>query len=519
MKTKVKKCLLVVVMVFGMAISFGGNRVEASEKVDINSASVEELQKLNGIGTILAQRIVDARPYKTLDELKSKVTGIGVAKLQAIKDQGLAVAESFPEKVDLNKASLYDLQFLVGVGVPLAQKIIDARPYQSVDELKDKVVGIGEVKLQDIKNQGLAMVTEEKMIKEWFPDAALAVGVAMWMHKNVEDTVSMADLAEITIVTAGEIHGSPDVSNLEGVQHLVGLKNFTISLANDVSDINILGNLKQLTYLGIDGGNINETSLESLRDLTNLTQIGLDLNGVITNLDALENLTKLSRINFSGGEIKDISALSNLKRLWNIRMVNCGLENIDALRESELVQEINVEQNKLTNLDGLANSKNLRRLEAQNNKLTNVDGIKGFKNIKYLDLSHNKLESIDSMPDFDPQESLHFDFMYNHVYSIENVRSKLYMGTWGGHQKIVKPEQVINLGEDLLVENIVKTGYAFPIKPLEISNSGTCEGQTITWSNLKGKGELSYRFGEANFVPSTGYGFSGEVRIPYKVIE
>jgi|GEM_PF-4075668 len=338
------------------------------------------------------------------------------------------------------------------------------------------------------------------------------------MNKNVEDTVSMTDLAEITIVTAGEIHwNSPDVSNLEGVQHLVGLKEFTMSLADDVSDISNLGNLKQLTYLGIGGGNINETSLESLRDLTNLTRIGLGLNGVITNLNALENLTKLSRISFSGGEIKDISALSNLKRLWNIRMVNCGLENIDALRESEIIQEINVEQNKLTNLDALANSKNLRRLEAQNNKLTNIDGIKGFKNIKYLDLSHNELESIDSMPDFDPQESLHFDFRYNHVYSIENVWSKLYMGTWAGHQKIVMPEQVINLGEDLLVENIVKR-YTSPIRPLEISNSGTCEGQTITWSNLKGQGELSYRFGSSS-EETTGYGFSGEVRIPYKVIE
>jgi|GEM_PF-6270907 len=139
MNVKVKKCLLAVVMVLGMVVSYGGNNVEAAEKVNINSASVEELQKLEGVGAPLAQKIIDARPYKTVDELKSKVTGIGDAKLQAIKDKGLAVAESFPEKIDLNKASLYDLQFLVGVGAPLAQKIIDARPYQSVDELKDKV--------------------------------------------------------------------------------------------------------------------------------------------------------------------------------------------------------------------------------------------------------------------------------------------------------------------------------------------------------------------------------------------
>ena len=42
------------------------------EKVDINSASAEELQKLPGIGDALSKKIVENRPYKRKDELVQK---------------------------------------------------------------------------------------------------------------------------------------------------------------------------------------------------------------------------------------------------------------------------------------------------------------------------------------------------------------------------------------------------------------------------------------------------------------
>jgi len=47
------------------------------------------LQKLTGIGPVLAQRIIEARPFYSLDEL-AKVSGIGSKTLQDIKKQDLA---------------------------------------------------------------------------------------------------------------------------------------------------------------------------------------------------------------------------------------------------------------------------------------------------------------------------------------------------------------------------------------------------------------------------------------------
>ena len=50
-----------------------------SEKLDINTATKEQLQKIPGIGPALSERIIAARPFKMADDLK-KVKGIGSGK-------------------------------------------------------------------------------------------------------------------------------------------------------------------------------------------------------------------------------------------------------------------------------------------------------------------------------------------------------------------------------------------------------------------------------------------------------
>lgn len=93
-----------VLLVLITSLCFPG-LVLAVSQIDINTATLAQLDRLTGVGPAIAQRIIDARPYASLDELV-KVRGIGPKILQKIKDQGLAyvVATSSilpkPEKSD-----------------------------------------------------------------------------------------------------------------------------------------------------------------------------------------------------------------------------------------------------------------------------------------------------------------------------------------------------------------------------------------------------------------------------------
>jgi hypothetical protein len=77
------------ILIFLASICFLASGVFASGTVDINTASLAQLDTLAGIGPVYAQRIIDGRPYSSIDDL-DRVKGIGPAILQKIKDQGLA---------------------------------------------------------------------------------------------------------------------------------------------------------------------------------------------------------------------------------------------------------------------------------------------------------------------------------------------------------------------------------------------------------------------------------------------
>jgi DNA uptake protein ComE-like DNA-binding protein len=55
-----------------------------AQPVDVNAASTEEIASLPGIGPTIAARIVDGRPYASIDELLD-VKGIGPKRLESLR--------------------------------------------------------------------------------------------------------------------------------------------------------------------------------------------------------------------------------------------------------------------------------------------------------------------------------------------------------------------------------------------------------------------------------------------------
>ena len=71
-----------------LIIALGSAQAQSDEKININTASVEMLQTLNGIGPSLAERIVEYRkesPFITIEEI-TNVSGIGPSIFEKVKD-------------------------------------------------------------------------------------------------------------------------------------------------------------------------------------------------------------------------------------------------------------------------------------------------------------------------------------------------------------------------------------------------------------------------------------------------
>ncbi|MDC0674066.1 ComEA family DNA-binding protein [Nannocystis radixulma] len=71
-----------------------GDDLEAlAVPVDLNRASASELESMPGIGPELARRIIEGRPYSTVDDLQ-RVRGIGPARLTAVRQRGRVTTTS-----------------------------------------------------------------------------------------------------------------------------------------------------------------------------------------------------------------------------------------------------------------------------------------------------------------------------------------------------------------------------------------------------------------------------------------
>lgn len=146
--------------------SFTSNKIsDEYTKIEINSSTAKDFQRLKGIGKVFAERIVKYRDkiggFSSLEQLK-EVYGIHDTVYQKFKSNIYVKPVSKKQIIvtkkiiEINSASQDDFESLNGIGKVFAQRIIQFREklggFYSKEQLKD-VYGIHDTVYQKIKEQ------------------------------------------------------------------------------------------------------------------------------------------------------------------------------------------------------------------------------------------------------------------------------------------------------------------------------------------------------------------------------
>src|SRR3989339_665007 len=134
-----KKYILILMMLFFIPSIYSFCN---EGQIDINSATLEELDSISGIGPVKAQAIIDTRFYETLDDLIN-VKGIGEVTLQNIKIEENKSIEI--ESVDINSEESKDYYKLIREDLE-QEKIIEN---SSIEKLE--VINLNNLNTKDIK--------------------------------------------------------------------------------------------------------------------------------------------------------------------------------------------------------------------------------------------------------------------------------------------------------------------------------------------------------------------------------
>jgi competence ComEA-like helix-hairpin-helix protein len=203
-----------------------------TQKLDLNTATQAELEGLQGVGAALAEKIIAARPFKSVEDLMN-VKGLGEAKFYNIKN--LVTVETLKAKsvrttetrakaksktveselVDINTADKAALEGLPGIGTALAEKIIAARPFKSVEELKN-VKGLGEAKFNGIKGLVSVGEDEENVTPKLKPGQTININSAS--QEQLESLLGVGPVKAEAIIAGRPFAKIEDIMKVRGIK-------------------------------------------------------------------------------------------------------------------------------------------------------------------------------------------------------------------------------------------------------------------------------------------------------------
>ena len=220
-------------------------------------------------------------------------------------------------------------------------------------------------------------------------------------NANISDLTGLERATNLTILwlnaeymEAEKRHiNSNSVSDLSPLTELTNLTELGLQL-NSISDISALAGLTEMEFLDLGGNAISDIS--ALAGLTYLRRLWLDYNS-ISDISIIAGLTELISLELGGNNITDISAVEGLTGLMDLYLQDNSISDISALAGLTYLWELRLANNSISDISALAGLTRLTFLELGGNNITNISAIEGLTSLTELYLDNNSISDISAV--------------------------------------------------------------------------------------------------------------------------
>ncbi len=136
----------------------------------------------------------------------------------------------------------------------------------------------------------------------------------------------------------------------------------------------------------------------------------LDLSGKeIKNIEPLNRLYQLKKLDISNTGVSDLYPLRNLNKMEMLNCSNTKVDSINALQYMSNLRMLNINHTGVSNISSTENMDSLKSFSFESTNIENLEAIAYLENIENLRMSGTKIKNLNDLAEFEKVKVLQFD--------------------------------------------------------------------------------------------------------------
>lgn len=219
-----------------------------------------------------------------------------------------------------------------------------------------------------------------------------ALDVNLGENIKLEDYSILKKLTKLERLTVGNVNDD-DIKN---IVDLTSLKWFVICNSKDITSIEFLNSMKQLTFFGLD--NVpNVHDYQPLKNLTNIEQVNLVNSGLTEkDVNSLPDMGSIKWLSLYNNKIISLNNFPEMKNLQSLLLSNNPLTEINILpSKMPNLKELLLDNTKISDLNKLSGVNSIESIALRNTGVKRISPLKEYKNLKEINIDPKNVEDLD----------------------------------------------------------------------------------------------------------------------------